>query len=337
MKTSIKSVAVDSVQLLKDNLEALKGKFDSISNAHVELSKTYDFVNSQLYELCIRVDSAEVVANNYMVRQDYFSDIISSQLMWFTIIIAVTAIIAGLGVWKGVLQPFKADVIAIKDEHMSIKADLVSSLGKNQRDLRNEMQKNLYKSNTYINKIRREIRRYVDDEFDDINESFNAVVEDFEEQEKRFKEILEEKVTNLKGQQKQLIEKQDKDFKYKIETLTKGLYQTTFDVARSMCLIAESAKRYNSALSWSVKALYEYYTNNIGGHELTTFISKVDKLIPKFKYFEGCEKEYRKTIKVLNATISKTDDVNDKKELNKLKDKMEEQFYTSKSNFKNKQ
>ncbi|MCU4155689.1 hypothetical protein J1N10_06845 [Carboxylicivirga sp. A043] len=336
MKTQIKPEAVDSVQLLKDNLEALRGKFDSISMAHNELSETYDFVSNQLNKLCVRVDSAEAVANNYMVRQDYFSDIISSQLMWFTIIIAVTAIIAGLCVWKGVLQPFKEEVIDIKNEHETIKAELQGSLKSTTKELRNELQKSSYNSNTYINKIRREVRRYVDDEFDEINVSFNAVVEDFEEQENRFKISLENQTSLLKKEQIELLKKQDSEFKSRINKITKGLYQTTFDVARSMCLIAEGAKRYNSALSWAIKTLFEYQSNKIEGHEISTFTSKIDKLVPKFKYYEGCENEFKKAMEVLELTIKKTHDTNVKEELEGIKDKVEERYYLTKTDYNRK-
>lgn len=216
----------NSTQIIADSLQSMPFRLKGMEH--------------NFFELKLQIDSVITLNEKMIESENYFSDIIASQMGWFALLFMLTFGILGLAYWIGVRKYFMT------------RFDQINTIIETHEETNTNNHSNLKeKLSTDISNL--------DDKLEEtdnrINELFNEKFKSSDEKIMNLSKKIDDSREENSDQLKELIEKQKKEFDVEKDDLLSKINDTNFHAERGMFFTTYYAKDYFSAFTWAISIL----------------------------------------------------------------------------------
>jgi len=201
-------------------------------------------LNIELEALNRELDLIKTVNKELMIHQNYFSDIIDTQMDWFAMIFLITFGVLGLVYWLGIFRYFNKKFSEIEVNVINTRNLLFDRISQKDKESKVKIETNY----TILDKKVDTIEELITKVFQEKIESIKKDVE-------RIDESNSNAISSTSSEIKEIIEDQGKEFEKNKKALLLEIWQTNFDTRRAMFFSCYKDKSFIAALSWLIPML----------------------------------------------------------------------------------
>lgn len=283
---------IENIQIKYDDIscsiDTLRYKFDSLTKVNIHLNSDAELLRRQLGDLSNSLDSLKLVSRDMVINQSYFDDIISAQLMWFSIIAAV--IIGGLAAfsWKLFFIPMKREIEEYKRKDRASRISLLKKIKQNHTSV-----------NDYITSTSSEL-------IEQLVQTETLLKKDVSESGKNANEMIRE----TKKDFEELIKTQKEEFNNVTQELTDNINNTDFDAKRAVYFNFKNNETSNVAIQWLVGLLAILSKQeNLNESSFDAFMGDLPYCIDRLEYEKWREPTFIDFYEMIIAELSKVIDL----------------------------
>lgn len=280
---------IDTLSILNDRVELLNHKVDSVLKANSELS----------------------------VQKSFFSDIISTQMQWFSIVFIITFGVLGLAYWLGIFKYFKSKFRTLDNNIKLTRNSLISRISQKDKESHSKISNNysiLENKIETLEKIQTEIN----------NQRFTSVADEISKLENNISKIISNTETDIK----EIILKQKEEFDIEKDELFKKLWETNFDTNRSMFFSCYNDKAYSAALTWIVPMLEMISNKQIVEYEIETFAATALICAENFVIDKTISERFDEFNDTLKSIEDRLEDTESKNTIKEVRTQLNKTYYT---------
>ncbi len=262
------------------------------------------------------MDSIIQVNKDLMVNKNYFSDIIDTQMDWFSVIFVITFGILGLAYWIGIIKYFKNKFSEYEENLKTTRNSLLSKVIQKDKENKNNISSNYTILDNKISSLER-------GQTELNNQKFSVISDDIIQLQKSVSELIGKTETEIK----EIIEKQNIDFKSEKEDILSKLWDTNFNTQRSMFFSCYKSKSYTSALTWIIPMI-EMIVNKEVDYELKAFIELATVCVTNMEIDDTIKERFDDFNRTLVELETKLDDDGSKEPIKQLRLHLNRTYYT---------
>lgn len=320
---------------MSDSLQ-IKVFQDSLSG----MNQSINLIQEQNHTLQIKIDSVIQINSNLKISENYFSDIIDTQMDWFGIFFVVTFGVLGLVYWYGLFRYFKKQNILLNEKISTNKINIEQDVNSNKVEIHKKVDLNKSETERNLNETKKDLKEIInkiDDKHVELNQGSKDLIE---EKLKSLNENLdnvtqnsEKIISNSTKELKELITTQNISFEETRKNLMKSIMHTDYNSQKAMYFHNYQNNNFNNALSWGVTILKLIVVDNYKA-DATPWIESLKTCIDKAKYTVLMENNYHWIVDLMKEIKNKAEDPERINKMENLIDKYSSIYFAGKSQAK---